>query len=492
MKHNIIELLKKFNIKHISSNSKDIKKVSAFFAIKGSSFNGNDYLTHAFEQGAVIALTDDAFKAVRDKIFYIEDIRGAMSLAADILYPHKKLQLIGVTGTNGKSSVVSYVHQILSHLGKTSACMGTLGIDCNVESFNQKYPKNNDGLTTSGLIEFKQSLHNLANHDVQYVAFEASSHGLQQKRMGNVKVKTASFTSFSQDHLDYHQTMENYLQAKLSLFVDNLEKGGEAVINAEMQNFDQVQEFLSKNKINYSTVGRNGGMQIINNEQNIQQQNIVFKFMDKIYEFKTNIIGSFQAVNLLIAAKLVYNLNIDFTEIVATLSKIQAVCGRLQRITDVSEKFHIFVDYAHTPDALEQSLMELKKLKKNHGKLYVVFGCGGDRDASKRPIMGKIASQIANVAIITDDNPRTEDAGKIRHEILAGSVIGQVIDDRRRAINEAINSLKENDILLIAGKGHEDYQIIGTEIIKFSDIEVAKNTLTNKKNKKYDLDNNTN
>ena len=324
------------------------------------------------------------------------------------------------------------------------------------------------------------------------MAFEASSHGLHQKRMGNIKVKSAAFTSFSQDHLDYHQTMENYLHAKLDLFLNNLEKDGDAVINMEIDNFQYVQKFLEDNNISYTTVGGNGDIHIISNDQNINHQNIMFKFQDKIYEFQTEIIGSFQAINLLIAAKVVYNLAINFEQIVSVLPNIQSVCGRLQRITHKDDKYHIFVDYAHTPDALQRSLTELKKLKNIAGKLYVVFGCGGDRDKSKRPIMGKIASEIADKVIITDDNPRNENAAKIRNEIFSGSRVGDLIDDRKKAIIDTVNILKEHDILLIAGKGHEDYQIIGTEIIKFSDIEIAQYALNNKKYKQYDLDNKTN
>ncbi|RTK92112.1 MAG: UDP-N-acetylmuramoyl-L-alanyl-D-glutamate--2,6-diaminopimelate ligase [Rickettsiales bacterium] len=484
MKHKLEQIFKKFNIQHISSDSRDIVLKSAFFAMRGSNFNGNDFLSSVLNEGASIAFTDDESKIIEDKIFYLSDIRMALAIAADILYPSESLEMIGVTGTNGKSSVVSYVHQILSLLGKNSACMGTLGIECNIECNIESYNKNNNktkhGLTTAGLIEFKKSLHNLAKHNVKYVAFEASSHGLHQKRMGNIKVKSAAFTSFSRDHLDYHQTMKNYLDAKLDLFLNNLEKDGDAVINIEMQNFEYVQKFLEDNNITHTTVGRNGDIQIISNDQNINHQNIVFKFQDKIYEFQTEIIGSFQAINLLIAAKLVYNLAIDFEQIVSVLPKLKSVCGRLQRITDKDEKYHIFVDYAHTPDALQQSLTELKKLKNSTGKLHVIFGCGGDRDKSKRPIMGRIASEIADKVIITDDNPRTENADAIRNEIFVGAGVGDLIDDRKKAIIDTINILKEHDILLIAGKGHEDYQIIGTETIKFSDIEIAQYALNNK------------
>ncbi len=483
MKHKIGKLFKQFDVRDITSTSKDIIGGSAFFACRGARFNGNDYLSDVFKNGASIAFTDDKSKEDEDgKIFYVKDMNQAISIAADIIYPYNSLLLIGVTGTNGKSSVVSYVQQILTILGKKSACMGTLGIECNVESYNRNINNvQNSGLTTSDQITFRKSLHNLANHNVQYVAFEASSHGIDQNRISTVQLKTAAFTSFSQDHLEYHQTMENYLEAKLKLFINNLESNGEAVINVEMQNIEDIISLFKLNNVNFKTVGKNGDLKIISNEQNIYKQNIIFEYEGEIYEFTTNIIGSFQAINLIIAAKLVCNLGIDFELIVNILSKLKAVKGRLQRITNYDDEYHIFVDYAHTPDALKQSLSELKKLIIDNGKLYVVFGCGGDRDPSKRIIMGQIASEYANIVVITDDNPRMENAAKIRNEIANGAKNAEIIDDRKTAIIQTIQRLNKNDILLIAGKGHEDYQIIGNKTNKFSDIEIAENALNNKK-----------
>ncbi len=267
--------------------------------------------------------------------------------------------------------------------------------------------------------------------------------------------------------------MENYLQVKLGLFRDNLEKGGEVVINSEILFFDSIKKFLEGYSIRYFSVGKSGDINVISCKGNIVGQEIAFEYLQKKYRFSTSIIGSFQAINILIAAKLVYNLNIGFDDIVKVLPKLKAVCGRLQRITEPKADFQVFVDYAHTPDALSQSLSELKKIKPESGKLYVIFGCGGDRDALKRPIMGKIATDIADYVVITDDNPRTEDATKIRNEIAVGAANSTEIADRKEAIVSTIGKLKKGDILLIAGKGHEDYQIIGNNINKFSDIEIA-------------------
>lgn len=477
LKHNIKELFLKNKITSVSFDSRKVKNNDAFFAIKGELSDGNDYIEDALQKGARLVFTDDLSKKDGtkdgDNIVYVEDARLALACAAGLLYPILPKYLIGVTGTNGKSSVVSYVRQILQLLKIPSASIGTLGIESTKKIANSVNDDKFAHLTTSDPINFRKNLYMLKQAGVEYVAFEASSHGLCQKRLAGIKVNSAAFISFSQDHLEYHDTMENYLKAKLILFTDNLIDGGEALINSEIQFFDFIKNFLDQHNVRYSTVGKNGDLEIKQNNQSIEGQEIQCSFNGKDYVFTTNIIGSFQATNLLMAAKLVYNLGIDFDTIVKVLPQINAVPGRLQRVTENDSKYQIFIDYAHTPDALEKSLTELKKLKSKAGNLYVVFGCGGDRDPSKRPIMGSIASKIADHVIITDDNPRTEDSDKIRREIAFGATLAEEIANRKLAIINTIARLKINDILLIAGKGHEDYQIIGDKVIKFNDAEIA-------------------
>ncbi|MFK7974004.1 MAG: UDP-N-acetylmuramoyl-L-alanyl-D-glutamate--2,6-diaminopimelate ligase [Rickettsiaceae bacterium] len=479
MKHKINALILKFRIKGISCNSHEIKPNSAFFAIKGEKFDGNAFIDEAFAKGALIVFTDNPLMAQSDKIIFLANIRLGLALAAEILYSTIPKNLIAVTGTNGKSSVVSYIHQILSLLGKTSACIGTLGLETNM-SIDDLSMQQNSGLTTGDPVTLRKYLNTLEQHGVENVALEASSHGLAQYRLGEIKFKSAAFISFSQDHLDYHGSMEKYLDAKLSLFTNNLSSKGEAVISSDIEKLDLIENFFITNNISYFTVGKTGNMAIINNCHNIGGQEISFLFLNQEYKFITDIIGSFQAVNLLIAAKLVYNLGINFDSIVKVLPKLRPVCGRLQRVTELTSDCQVFVDYAHTPDALEKSLTELRLLKPGNSKLYVVFGCGGDRDASKRPVMGKIAASIADHVIITDDNPRTEDADKIRQEIFVCAPNAKIVGDRYKAIVDTINSLNKGDILLIAGKGHENYQIIGTQTNEFSDIAVAKFASKNK------------
>lgn len=479
MKHKLQKIFSEYGVKGLACDSRSVRLNDAFVAIKGEKFDGNEYIDSVLGKGAALVLTDDASKK-GDKIVFVEDAREALSIAAGLLYPRLPENIVAVTGTNGKSSVVSYVHQILDLLGRSSALMGTLGIESN-QKLPADYVKNRSSLTTADPIIFRKNLQMLADAGVNYVAFEASSHGLDQKRLGDVVVKSAAFTSFSQDHLDYHQTMENYLQAKLQLFSKHLLPDANAVINGDMDYAVDVQKFLDEHNISYSLVGLNAGsknsLKITRCMQSLLGQDIGFEFAGNFYEFKTQIVGSFQASNILIATKLVHNLGIEMEKIVEILPKIQAVAGRLQRITEAEDEFQVFVDYAHTPDALEKSLQELKGLKQSLGKLYVVFGCGGDRDPSKRPIMGKAAAKIADKVIITDDNPRGEDPAKIRASIISGAQNAEEIGDRGRAIAEVIARLEKNDILLIAGKGHEDYQIIGDKIIDFSDIEIAKTIL---------------
>ncbi len=535
-KSDLRKILSENKVKGISIDSRKIKQNDVFFAIRGENFDGNQYIDTALKKGASLVFTDNLSKATQNsRIIFTQDIRTTLSFVAEILYPISFENIIAVTGTNGKSSVVSYVYQILALLGKNAAMIGTLGVESTeaIESAKVIEPKEgvsstesaeckdsvflnknssganssdinfsltNNNLTTPDIVTLHKTLHILSKMKVENIAFEASSHGLLQKRLGQIKVKTAAFTSFSRDHLDYHHTMEDYLKAKLILFTDHLLPGSEVVINSDMMYFDLVKEFLIKENISYSCVGLEKNkvgsnlrgadadekdIKIIKNQQSITGQDVFCKFAEKEYNFNTNIIGSFQANNLLIAAKLVHNLaikSVDFTSIINILHKIKPVTGRLQRITKPNADFQIFVDYAHTPDALEKSLQELQILKQAPGRLYVIFGCGGDRDSSKRPIMGQIAAKNSDYVIVTDDNPRNEDAVKIRNNIIAGikksdSNSYQEIGDRREAIINIISKLRENDILLIAGKGHENYQIIGNDKIEFSDIKIAEDAI---------------
>ncbi|MGX6960395.1 MAG: UDP-N-acetylmuramoyl-L-alanyl-D-glutamate--2,6-diaminopimelate ligase [Rickettsia endosymbiont of Pentastiridius leporinus] len=460
------QLFQQHNIQGLSIDSRSIKENEVFFALKGQHVDGNNFIEDVLNKGIQLIITDDKKNAVIDKIIYVENILATLYEAIEIIYPKKPQNMIAVTGTNGKSSVVSYIAQIYSLLEKKAASIGTLGVEVfGTNNFNDNVPE----LTTLDYLSFRKIAHKLAENGIEYLAFEASSHGLDQQRLGELKVKIACFISFSQDHLDYHHTKEDYLLAKLKLFTDHLSQDGIAILNSDIEEIEFIKDYVAKHNIKFITVGKKGDLKITKITGSLKGQNINFIFNDKEYNFSTSIIGSFQASNLLIAVLSIYNTNFDFDKIISVLTEVKAVKGRMERI----EATNIFIDYAHTPDALEKTLAELKNVKRN--KLNIVFGCGGNRDTTKRKLMGEIASRIADNVIVTDDNPRHEDPKLIRAEIISGIEKANYIEiaDREEAIKYSIDNLKQNDILLIAGKGHENYQIIGDKKLPFDDVEIG-------------------
>lgn len=470
------------NITGLCFDSRKAKTGDVFFAIKGQNFDGNKFIVEVLDKGIQLVITDDITTTLINpqKIILVEDAKIALSVAAGIFYPKLPQILVAATGTNGKTSVTSYCRQLYSLLGKSSSNIGTLGIECS-ENIEPAFFKDVPALTTFDSISLRYVLHNMAEYGINYIAFEASSHGLHQSRLNGLKVAAACLTSFSQDHLDYHQTMDDYLVAKLKLFTDNLILGGIAVISSEIKELTYIKNYLTERDIKFVVVGLEGDLKITKIQQSVDGQNVNLTFNGREYNFITEIIGSFQASNLLIAAMLVHHTGFEFTEIVKKLSMVTAVKGRLERITSKNSSFHVFVDYAHTHEALENSLNELKIVKLPHSKLKVIFGCGGNRDTKKRPLMGRVAGLIADEIIVTDDNPRNENPGLIRQEIMAGmkeySHKYIEIEDRKEAIITTIKNLQDGDILLIAGKGHEDYQIIGDKKLPFSDSEIASSAI---------------
>ncbi len=480
-KYNLAELFKEYNIHDICLDSRKVKKGDVFFAVDGCNNNGQKYIDDARRVGANLVITKGDAQQLQGSIYYTKDITQTFIEAANIIYPNIPQHIIAVTGTSGKSSVASYCQQLLQILGYNSASIGTLGVKCNDKDLQQEF--NNEefnSLTTPDIITLSKTLNKLANNDVEYAVLEASSHGIKQNRLGNIKAEVAAFISFGHDHLDYHKTWDDYLHSKLKLFSDHLISDGTAIVNKDSKNSVDILKFLTEQDIKIITVGEQADLKIIGTEQTLQGQRIEFSYQNKNYKIFSPIIGSYQATNLLIAALLVAKViakeNIaNLEKIFTILPKLTAVEGRLQKIE--STIYNIFVDYAHKPDALENCLQELNKLKLPGKKLVLVFGCGGDRDTEKRPIMGKIANTIADIVIVTDDNPRFEQADLIRAAILTEAKDALEISDRYQAIKKAIEFLNEGDILLIAGKGHEKYQIIGDEKRKFDDVKVVEQIL---------------
>lgn len=467
---NIVEILNQYKITNIYTDTRNMPAnadEAIFFA------NSSKHITAALHKGAKVIFTNDA-STVGNNIFHVHDIVKALIRATNHLYSKKPKHLIAITGTSGKSSVASYCRQMLNLMGESAASLGSLGLEVGED----KAIDNHMGLNTPDYTELRKILKNLADQSIDYLSFEASSHGLSQQRLGDLRVQAAAFVSFSQDHLDYHLNMQDYLKAKLLLFKNHLVNNGFAVINNDTREAGFVQDYLKSLPVNVLTVGLNADLKINKITQISDKQHVDITFKGKNYHFGTEIFGSFQIYNLLIALGLLTCFGHDSSKIIDIMPLIKSVKGRLEQVTEPGDLYKVFIDHAHKPEALEKTLLELKSFC--HKRLIIVFGCGGNRDKTKRPIMGKIASRIADMVIVTDDNPRFEDAQLIRQDILKGADKAIEIAQRKDAIYYAIDQLRSGDILVIAGKGNEEYQIIKDQKYSFSDHKIAQEALRQK------------
>ena len=372
---------------------------------------------------------------------------------------------MAVTGTNGKSSVVSLVRQLWHLLGYKAASFGTVGLEIDPEHLPNDLPPV-PSLTTYDSLSFFGLLKDLASAEMNHVAFEASSHGLDQYRIHGSDLTVAGFTNFTQDHLDYHQDMENYLIAKAKLFTEILPPNRPAVINAGSLYFDRLKTMISNSVISY---GVDVAADLVASNIIADGAKITFDlhYNEQIFHGVTlNLAGTFQVENVLCAMAMVIGAGDSLTSILPLLPFLKSVSGRMEFVGSTPVGADVYVDYAHTPDALERALLSLRSHTKN--RVWVTFGCGGDRDSGKRPIMGKIADQFADMVIVTDDNPRSEDPSTIRKQII-GDFAFKEIADRAKAIMYCVTHLEKGDSLLIAGKGHEIGQIIGDKMYPFSD-----------------------
>lgn len=467
----------------MTADSREVREGFLFAALPGTADDGAKFIPQALSQGAKAILThenwaaalSDTVKAEIDKLPIIacKEPRRALALAAARFYGAQPEMVCAVTGTNGKTSIASFVHQLWVMLGKNSASLGTLG----VESPSGLVPLRH---TTPDPVEIHQHLKALADEGVTHLALEASSHGLAQHRLDGVRIGAAAFTNLSRDHLDYHKDFDDYFYSKMRLFGELLEPGAPAVLNADMDIIHEVEELCWARGLDVISVGSKGkdvriGAQVSTGTG----QTLSVDWGDRSYDIELPLVGAFQASNALLAAALVVEMGADVDDVVPLLARLSGAPGRLELVGQTCKGASIYIDYAHTPDALETIL---KSLRPHTIKdLHVVVGCGGDRDKGKRPLMGGIASRLADFVIVTDDNPRTEDAATIRAEVMAGvsSGSGHVdeIGDRAEAIKAAIESLEPEDILVIAGKGHESGQIIGTRVLPFNDKTVVERFL---------------
>ena len=471
---NIEDHFKEIEINGISNNSKNIKKNFIFFAFTGNKTNGNLYINEARKNGATIVISQeekgkDVIKLTNNDYFKI------YSHLCSSFYNKKPKNIIAVTGTNGKTSVTDFCRQIWNFYGLKSASIGTLGIR---DTSEQYYHKIRNNLTTLDSSELNKQLSKLYDKQISYIALEASSHGINQNRLDGINFNGAVFTNLSHDHLDYHKNMENYFSAKMKLFTEHLKDGTCVSINLDDQYGMELYNKIKTKNFKFVNFGFNEKCELkliqIKRIEKIWQLEILYK--NKLYKTDIGLVGHFQIYNALAAASICLGLGLKQDSIFKSLSYLQTVPGRMQIVNHPLCKATIIVDYAHTPNALENAILAVKKMNVS-GKIYTLFGCGGERDHEKRSKMGEVAFKNSDFTIITDDNPRTEDPSLIRKSIINNNPKAIEIPGRDVAIKKAISFLKDDDVLIIAGKGHEQTQTIGIETLPFDDVSVVKNTL---------------
>jgi UDP-N-acetylmuramoyl-L-alanyl-D-glutamate--2,6-diaminopimelate ligase len=447
----------------------DHRKVApgtVFGAFKGARFNGEDFIPEAVSHGAV-AVVSRPETAVEGAVHIpAEEPRRAFArLAAKFFQPFPET-IVAVTGTNGKTSSVELVRQLWRMAGHRSASIGTLGVTTADEQVTT-------GLTTPDIVTFLSNMAGLERMGISHAAFEASSHGLSQYRTEGLKLGAAAFTNFSRDHLDYHETMAAYFEAKMRLFEDVLEPGATALVWADDPRSDEVIARCAARGLTLMTVGTKGEtLKLLNRETTQLGQKLIVEAGGKVYNVTLALIGAYQAANALTAAGLAIATGGDVARTLADLARVQPVRGRLERAVITRAGAPVYVDYAHTPDAIESAIAALRPHTK--GRLIIVFGAGGDRDTGKRAEMGAVAAQLADLAIVTDDNPRSEEPAAIRRAILAGASGAEEVAGRREAIRAAIAEAGADDLILLAGKGHEQGQIVGDRTLPFDDVTVAR------------------
>jgi UDP-N-acetylmuramoyl-L-alanyl-D-glutamate--2,6-diaminopimelate ligase len=451
----------------VTADSRNVKRGDVFVAIAGGKADGFRFIDSAIAAGAAaIAAERTPATSLPNEIGFmrVANARRALASIAAKFYPRQPATIAAVTGTSGKTSVVAFLRQVWKTNGHCAASVGTVGI---VSPHGERY----GALTTPDPIELHRSLDALAGEGVTHLAIEASSHGLDQYRLDGLRITAAGFTNITRDHLDYHPSFEAYFAAKLRLFEDLLPKGAAAVIDVDHDHAQDVSAAAAARGLAITTVGRNGKqIRLIDASRDGFGQVLQIEHRGKRYRVRLPLAGEFQAENALVAAGLAIASGDEAGAVFAALERLEGAKGRLERAGE-SRGGQIFVDYAHKPDALAKALDALRPYAT--GRLVVLFGAGGDRDRGKRPLMGAVAAAKANRVIVTDDNPRSEDAAAIRAAIIAAAPGAIEIGDRREAIRRAIAELRDGDILLIAGKGHETGQIIGDRIIPFSDHEAV-------------------
>ncbi|MEO6361473.1 MAG: UDP-N-acetylmuramoyl-L-alanyl-D-glutamate--2,6-diaminopimelate ligase [Sphingomicrobium sp.] len=447
----------------------DHRKVAAgsiFGAFRGSTFNGEDFIADAILHGAVAVVAGP--EAEIEGVPHLVDLeprRLFAQLAARFYAPYPPVS-VAVTGTNGKTSTVEMARQIWRMGGHRAASIGTLGVTTHDDQVKT-------GLTSPDIVTFLSNMAGLQRMGITHVAYEASSHGLDQFRSEGVPLKAAAFTNFSRDHLDYHDSMEAYFEAKMRLFDAVLPDDATAVVWTGDAKSGEVIARVQRRGINLITVGPDAQtIRLVEQTPTPLGQLLVLEHDGERHRLSLPLIGAYQAANVLVAAGLVLATGGEFASTLSAMGRVAPVPGRLERAVISRAGAPVYIDYAHTPDALEAAIAALRPHVE--GKLITLFGAGGDRDKGKRPQMGAVTARLSDVVIVTDDNPRNEDPAAIRAEILENAAGAIEIGDRRQAIAEAIRLAGVGDIVLLAGKGHETGQIVGKRVLPFDDVQVAR------------------
>ncbi len=452
----------------LTADSRQVAPGFVFAAMPGVSVDGARFIGDAAARGAVAVLAgNDATvpEGLHIPILRAANPRRALALMAARFYPEQPEHVVAVTGTSGKSSVADFARQIFTACGLRAASLGTIGL---VKPGGATY----GSLTTPDPISLHRTLNELAEVAVTHLAIEASSHGLDQHRLDGVRLSAAAFTNLGRDHMDYHAGVEDYLAAKLRLFTELLRPGQYAIVNTDGAMSERVVDAARARGLWVMTVGRKGRvLRLVDVVRDGFSQIVTIEADGVAQPVRLPLIGAYQVENALTAAAMAMAVGVDSGDALGALEQLSGVPGRLDRVGEVRGGL-VIVDYAHKPEALRAALESVRPFAT--GRLICVFGCGGDRDKGKRPIMGQIAVEHADVVIVTDDNPRTEDPASIRAEILKGAPHAREIGDRKAAIDEAIGMVRAGDVVMIAGKGHETGQIVGNTVSPFSDHEVAR------------------
>jgi UDP-N-acetylmuramoyl-L-alanyl-D-glutamate--2,6-diaminopimelate ligase len=453
----------------LSLDSRVVAPGHLFAALPGAKLDGLSFVPAAVAAGAVAILVGAGQRpAVPQHVALIEADHPRLALAkiAARFYHRQPKIIAAVTGTSGKTSTTVFARQLWTLLGHRAASLGTIGLVGPGIEYGES-------LTTPDPLKLHELLAELAEKNIDHLAMEASSHGLDQFRLDGVEVSAAAFTNLTRDHLDYHLTMEAYLTAKLRLFAELLPAGGAAIINADIAESDRIVALAKARHHRVITFGRKSGdLRIVKQQPLATGQQLSLDVFGQRFDVTFSVAGLFQAENLLAALGLVIGEGEEPGMAVRMIDRLTGVHGRIERVATTPSGAAVYVDYAHKPAGLDAVLSTLRP--HTSGRLVVVFGCGGDRDKGKRPEMGALAVKLADRVVVTDDNPRSEDPAAIRAEILAAAPGAIEIGDRAAAIRAAMQDLKGGDLLVIAGKGHETYQIVGDKKFDFDDSEVAR------------------